>query len=234
MKEYPIIFSAPMVRAILEGRKTVTRRIVTVLWRGSRRALPYEPYFVEEDGNLLVDCSEVADSHGNGDYREFSTCMPSPYGRAGDRLWVREKWSAIHVSVDPETGKGDDLWAAKTIPASTEDGWWTPVYAASDNDASMCTELRGFQWHPSIHMPRWASRITLEVVSVRIERLQAITREDAIAEGCGLGVMPLDYANGGKTAREVFAELWDQINVKRATWASNPCCWVISFRRVAT
>ena len=147
-KERPIIFSGPMIRAILEGRKTQTRRIV-------------KP-------NCLSKLS--------------------PYGRTGDRLWVRETWGH-----NPE-GPGY-------------------VYR-SDGDFDM--KFHGDRWRPSIHMPRWASRITLEVTGVRVERLQDINEEDALAEG----------------VEHAFRSLWESINGP-GSWDANPWVWVVEFRRVS-
>ncbi len=179
MKERPILFSGEMVRAILEGRKTQTRRLAKV----------------NADG-----------------YPCDSLCPYCP----GDRLWVRETWSC---------GKVFDRTPPGQIPTVERD---IPVwYAAEDGEESI---NRG-RWRHSIHMPRWASRITLEVTGVRVERLQDISEADACAEGimrasgvCGQTVRP--------GPRDHFADLWDRINNDRASWASNPWVWVVEFRRV--
>jgi len=229
MKERPILFSAPMVRAILDGTKTQTRRVVTVPWRKSTRALPYEPWFVEEDGKLLADCSEAADSHGNGDYREFSSCMPCPYGVPGDRLWVRETWNLGRPLRNAEGIIDDEqIWSAP-IPKQDPRGKrlfddWCLGYAADGCEGKM---------RPSIYMPRWASRITLEVTDVRVQRLQDITEEDARAEG----VAPAAFCKAGRPNEhehvESFEWLWNSINGKRAgcAWDANPWVWAITFRR---
>lgn len=218
MTERPIIFSGDSVRAIIAGAKTQTRRLVTVPWRGSQRALPYEPWYVSEDGRLLVDCSEADDSHGNGDYREFTTCQRHPYGRAGDRLWVRETWS----------------WDAEY------EGPGCVSYRARDD------ERQGQRWRSPIHMPRWASRLLLTVTEVRVERLQSITEEDAEAEGVA-PYKQADLTNVREVAaffgsgpaphlsyRAGFANAWDSLNGKRAPWAENPWVWVVTFRRETT
>jgi hypothetical protein len=159
-----------------------------------------------------------------------------PYGRPGDRLWVRETWQAIHVSVDPETGIGDDYWACESIPENTCNGYWVPVYAASDKRAAEPASERGFPWRPSIHMPRWASRLTLEVTEVRVQRLHEISAGDVQAEG----VAPDEPCDHTRRAcedigcigpyRAAFAELWDLINGRRADWESNPWVWAITFK----
>lgn len=200
MKERPILFSAPMVRAILAGQKTQTRRILTVPWKGSTRALPYEPYWVDNDGRL-----EWCDEYG--DYHDFEETILSPYGAPGDRLWVRETI----------------FWVSGGLSVYGADG------AATKADA--------WPWQrkclPSIHCPRGLSRITLEVTGVRVERLQAISEEDAKAEGVAAtrsGGHPA--GDDTETAREVFQHLWDRINGKSAAWASNPWVWVVEFRRL--
>lgn len=187
-----------MVRAILAGAKTQTRRVI-----GQLITCGDAEWFVESKAGL----------------------WRCPFGVPGDRLFVRETWQAIHVFVDPETGCGDGLEYSTTIPTSDRDGWWTPVYAATDPQASEHRDDRGFPWRPAIHMPRWASRITLEVTGVRVERLQEITCRDAAAEG-----MPSGDPLPPLTA---FRLLWDTINGKAGRrWADNPWCWCVSFRRV--
>lgn len=173
MKERPILFSGPMVRAILEGRKTQTRRVVKP-----------QPAHIAGIGTVL-----------NIDTITGKAC---PYGKPGDRLWVRETWDGVRL-----------------------DGGGALVSYRADGDKPVTDDGR---WHPSIHMPRWASRITLEVVSVRVERLQEISEEDAMAEGVALAE---NYR--GPVAH--FASLWEQIN-GLGSWNANPWVWVVEFRRV--
>lgn len=201
----PIPFSTPMIRAILSGRKAMTRRLVTVPWIGHVRSLPYEPWYVEEDGRLLVDCSDAHDSCGNGDYREYASCMPCPYGAPGDQLWIRETWAEY-------PSDGDYIYRATT-------------------ESELAERLT---WRPSVHMSRRMSRITLDVTTVRVERLQDITEEDAIAEGVELYHRASEEGEPGCTvpARYRFRALWDSINGKRAPWGSNPWVWVVGFKRV--
>ena len=210
MKEHPILFSGPLVRAILSGEKTQTRRLV----RG--RALE----MIERDSHELLPC---------------------PYGYEKDRLWVRETWGydqdGPHTSLVLFRADRDDL---------------------------------GIRWRPSIHMPRWASRISLEVTEVRVQRIQDITEEHARAEG-----LPRNWTDGepgwnpnehgyltpagcyadesgddspecwvwwkGRreigvvyTAREALQLWWDHINGERAggSWEANPWVWAVSFKRV--
>jgi hypothetical protein len=193
-----------MVRAILDGRKTQTRRIIKP-----------QPRFAEElSGFVGVRC---------------------PYGVPGGLLWVRETWAidqcGRRVSLKPEA------WP---------DGF--PVqrlrYPATDEAPATTEKGEPYWWNsrPSIHMPRWASRLTLRVTDVRVERLQEITEEDAGAEG--VVVHPnttwrtFEEAERGEpmrpyAARDAFAGLWGSINGKRAPWESNPWTWVVSFERVS-
>ena len=195
MKEKPIIFSGPMVRAILDGRKTQTRRVV--------KPQPHET--VGGLGSMIA-------------WRDFRWCrggsIPDvaaecPYGQPGDRLWVRETWA--------DTSK-----ESRRCPVSYR-ATWPP-----DDE-----ECRGFAWKPSIFMPRWASRLTLEVTGVRVERVQDITEEDALAEGVAVDI-GLPYCDPETpSARMMFKDLWNSINSRRSFgWDMNPFVWVVSFRRV--
>ncbi len=209
MTERPILFSGPMVRAILDGRKAVTRRVVTVPWKGPRRAFPYAPYWVDDDGRLLF-CDEY------GDYHPVESCLSR--WSVGDRLWVRETF-ALSIrdpdSVVERDARDPSHWDGPVYREGYDGGEWTHY---EDGARTMVSP----PWRPSIHMPRWASRITLEVTSVRVERLHAIDEQDAIREGVE------DAGN----ARHAFRTLWDKINGKRASWATNPWVWRIEFRRV--
>lgn len=168
MKERPILFSGPMVKAILEGRKTQTRRVV------------------KNPGPL-------------------STTL-SPYGVPGDRLWVRETW-----------GHEADGNACDDIRCGNPDHIW---YRASEKDPSIFP--KDF-WRPSIHMPRWASRLTLEVTAVRVQRLNELDKWDAKAEG-------IDPTYPNPIAS--FSALWDSINGKKHPWSSNPVVRVVEFRKI--
>lgn len=222
MRERPILFSGEMVRAILAGKKTQTRRLVNPQ---PVRTLPntkavgrldlHRPSgWKWRDRVFAVEWSDFAES-----IKRYC-----PYGVAGDRLWVRECWRPEELT-DGTDGIGfraDNSFAPIANTAEAAERW----VAAAKNDHSI-------RWRPSIHMPRWASRINLDVTGVRLERLQDITTEDIAAEG-----MPIDYSVVElpyvleHEQREAFRELWDGLNAKRCSWESNPFVWAVSFRRV--
>jgi hypothetical protein len=216
MRELPILFSAPMVRAILEGRKTVTRRMVKFNIAG--RIGPLSNQWHVEDPGATAVC---------------------PYGQPGDRLWVRESFWKNEDGFKPTL-----LLGAKATQQVE--------YDASLNDLDR-EELRQFQYKrkPSIHMPRWASRITLEVTGMRVERLQDITSDQILAEGVQIPTTPaggalidistkhgpayfLPALNGNSTddlLRAHWAALWVAIN-GIDSWNTNPWVWVVEFKRI--
>jgi hypothetical protein len=207
VKERPILFSGPMVLALLDGRKTQTRRLV-----GARGFHAFEGD-EDNDGWPLAPVERTG----------CLARLPATYGAPGDRLWVRETWydNAPSMTLQERTREPDGSirgveYRATHDCASFEDG--CPCNPDGDGKRS--------EWRPSIFMPRWASRLTLEVTSVRVEPLQSISERDACAEGMG---SPL--TRDCKTPK--FAALWDAINGERAPWASNPWVWVIEFRRLA-
>jgi len=187
MKQRPIIFSAPMVRAILDGRKTQTRRILKSSPHSqAERAQHFEGTrwdWLRYDGLRLATFN-------------------CPYSQPGDLLWVRETWARYNIDQDSH-----DMAYRATPPAD-----WP-----SDGN-----------WRPSIFMPRWASRITLEVTAVRIERLQDISEKDSWAEGCDGWD---DDVTGGCSGYGEFAQLWSEIHGP-GSWDANPWVWVIEFKRV--
>lgn len=202
MTSRPILFSGEMVRAILDGKKTVTRRLVTVP-RGARRALPYGPYWVDEDGELFA-----ADEYG--DYHEASLVL-RPYGVPGDTLWVRETHA---FRVYQHSATDDALRTLIEYRATPGDEYSCLVVPPPDWRPPASTQ----HWRPSIFMPQWASRITLRVTGHRVERLHCIDEDDARREGV--------------ESRADFAALWDKINGKRAPWADNPWVHRVEFEVV--
>lgn len=229
MIERPILFSAEMVRAILARQKTQTRRVVRC--SGARDATAWR----FADG-LWYPC---ADQLSRGILDPVGPGIRCPYGDPGDRLWVKETWACLGDQLTEEIGKPRVYRADADLVRDDSDdrvGWWL-------GDTFIECTARPFRWRPSLHMPRWASRITLEIVESRIERVQDITDEDAVAEGtpcrtCGRTIDGRSEADcecfhTTRNARAHFIELWDSINGKRpgCSWADNPWVWVISFRR---
>lgn len=219
IKERPILFSGPMVRAILDGRKTQTRRIVKI-----------PPVMVDPDP--MQTTVGWLDQHECGpgwycwmsDYsEEGAIVLPCPYGAVGDRLWVRETWNAM----DFTRGSGK-MWNEMSKEERLSARWY-PVYKV-DEDPEESGNYGG-PYVPSIFMPRWASRILLEIESVRVERLQEIRTADIIAEG----VQPDErYLGGANRYRHAWIDLWDKINAGRgAGWDTNPYVWVVSFKVVS-
>jgi len=222
MKEHPILFSAPMVREILAGRKTVTRRIIRqMLCEGhggpDRAALRA---FDQSTGVATF-----------GDAIPDDPCpvqVKCPYGVPGDRLWVRE----THCRDDSTVYfyRADEDAPECACPCDLSTGGY-PEHCRYHPGCEGCYPS-AIRWTPSIHMPRWASRITLEITDVRVERLQEITEEDCIAEGTGLAKIQdaRDPCRGPLI--DGFANAWDRINGKRAPWAINPWVWVVAFRQL--
>ena len=215
MKERSVRFTDTEVRAILEGRKTQTRRVV----KTSHKSNSDYPTFDVRNGKPVA----LQYDH-NGLKAEWD--LQCPHGTVGDRLWVREAWFDNGASWEGCTEK---------TPARC-------LYRADGEFHEQCPEdYMGAKWRPSIHMPRWASRITLEITGVRVERLQEITPKDAIAEGfmptreSGLGTSEhfrkAAELVGGPYPRGLFAMTWNQINGPES-WSANPWVWVIEFRRV--
>lgn len=236
MKEQPILFSGPMVRAILEGRKTVTRRIMKP-----------QPVEVTGSGRRVYRDADFKKSwewiSGTGEGVGYSDC---PYGKPGDRLWVRETFYAYGA------------WRRRYSEKKRRNEWYFDDltieygedYRYSENAPDyMNGRLLGVpNWHkrPSIHMPRSASRILLEITDIRVERLQDISEADAKAEGVENQLWYdkhadkylqyfWNYAGAGyqsfPTARQSFTSLWESINGPES-WDENPWVWVITFKRI--
>ena len=235
MKEHPILFSPPMVNAILEGRKTQTRRVVKDI----------EPDTKWRIGQM----GEIVCKHPNRgkfgvfihiDDDTFPQCdlIPCPFGKPSDRLWVRETWADVNTPDGPAIcyrADGNYMhWRDFSKTFGPDYGIGPSMdYTAYPGDYCMWWEdlLNGapdHRWRPSIFMPRWASRITLEITGIRVERLQDITEDDALAEGVNGDEGPYDQ----QTPKMCFESLWDSINGKRFPWSSNPFVWVVEFKMV--
>jgi len=231
MRERPILFKGDMVRAILDGRKTQTRRLL---------GLPEDWSVIDPDINQPVLGMITSKHPKQGKFGVFITkesngfrerdIVVCPYGKPGDRIWVRENYrpyvdengvSTIQYQADlsqieiENTEEAANRWMDLRRP---EEQW---------------PEMREPKWRPSIHMPRLASRITLEIVSVRVERLQDISEEDAKAEGV---VGEQEAAAAGlewyDKPRRAFLFLWQSINGPES-WDANPWVWVVEFKRVS-
>ena len=212
MKERPILFKAEMVRAILDGSKTQTRRVM-------------KP---QPDDDAIIAVGEIGTSRGAAFVRypmegSITRRVPCPYGQPGDRLWVRETCRAEELE-DGNDGVrylADNAWRVIEDTPDAAMSWVAlNFYGADHRKVSRGNVV------PSIHMPRWASRITLEIVGVRVERLHDISEEDAIAEGVGgnITIAPC-------FAIERYRHLWESINGK-GSWDANPWVWVVEFKRI--
>ena len=201
MKERPILFSAPMVRAILDGSKTQTRRVV------------------KQDREGLLDCEPTPA------WDAFWQCVACPYGKPGDRLWCRETFAIV-----PRTAYARSEGVQQML--RPDDDHDAAIYRAGWDRSN-----GGFRWRPSIHMPRWASRILLEIVSVRVERLQDISEDDARAEGIAYSERFEGYCTGeaehfnSHDPRQSYFSLWEAINGAGSV-AANPWVWVVEFKRI--
>jgi hypothetical protein len=237
MRELPVLFSGPMVRAILDGRKTQTRRILKPQPSEDVDRLIgpelYEPMAYDAFGGCYP---------GNEIYGVYDDFPGGNYGvkcpwRPGDKLWVRETWtSACPYPINQcPPGKPKQISFVCDVCEHNK-----PYYFRADMGEIM---MESNKWKLSIFMPRAASRIMLEVTDVRVEQLQDITEEGAIAEGCS-GV-PCDHPLGRWACEDCynsgwleppqveFMQLWDSINAKKGYgWDANPWVWVIVFRRV--
>ena len=228
MKECPVLFSGAMVRTILNDEKTQTRRVVKGIFSADTVYFKSPLFAVGPKGPCTIYLPYDADGRLTGQGIEC------PYGVPGDRLWVRESgyvWkdhtpsSALFFHYAASPGMAMD---------NRPDVREKPTYIRTGLDLD-ANHLRtaGFKSVPSIHMPRWASRLMLEVVSMRVERLNEISEAGAIAEGVK-PFIPVPGDGEPETAKQAFERLWDSINGERAgcAWADAPWVWVVDFRRV--
>ncbi|HDS8574814.1 TPA: hypothetical protein QH731_000013 [Klebsiella variicola] len=209
ISERGMIFNGEMVRAILDGRKTQTRRIMA----------PQPADDIERcifpNPEAIGWKSSLRHKHGS------TTAHFCHYGEPGDRIWVRETFQGPLFDYDLM-----DIYCKDPTPFEKPefcvykaDGVPAPEFYDADDELHCC-------WRPSIHMPRWASRILLEITNVRVERLKSISDSDAIREGCSTANM-----KSGDCVADVFARLWQSI-YGQESWNANPWVWVISFERI--
>ena len=228
MKERPILFSGPMVRAILDGRKTQTRRIM-------KPQPTYDGFWWSHKG------------YSCGGEKQFRDGLPlfagCPYGAVGDRLWVREKWGPCDANYKQHIATA----TYACFPDGSQKFKLGTYFQYNNNPDDIASKWpTGWKWRPSIHMPRWASRITLEITGVRVERLNEISESDAIAEGIESKPQPygkeLDWKYYGWLEKlnqwstcpiRSYESLWNSINGPES-WAANPWVWAVEFKRIKT
>lgn len=219
-KERPILFSAPMVRAILEGRKTQTRRVVKPQPPVGHQFIGFTVHSTHREDEEKAVWGDGTPPHIVDAHR-----VRCPYGVPGDRLWVRENGWERPERTPKMMREGADTWDRYYFDA---DG----ISAQEEDDF----RAWGFKRRPSIHMPRWASRILLEVTGVRVERLQEISQADAISEGAPPSHPSIDTVSQdfgyADFSRSWFGQLYEQRNGP-GSWTANPWVWVVEFRRIA-
>ncbi|WP_213239605.1 morphogenetic protein [Citrobacter braakii] len=211
MTERPMIFNSEMVRAILDGRKTQTRRPIK---------------FPFKDRNLGCELSgnELAGELSSGNY------LNSPFGKPSDRIWVRETFQGPLFDFDQMDAycKDSAPFEKAQFCVYKADGKPAPEFFDADDNLHCC-------WRPSIHMPRWASRILLEIIDIRVERLNAIRQADAIAEGAPPSHPSIDCVSREygfpDFSRSWFGQTWQHIYGEES-WQANPWVWVVEFKRV--
>lgn len=230
----PIIMGAESVRAILDGRKTMTRRVVNPKYKQDE--FGFNVCTNKETGEQWV---EKADEDG-GDFEDGTRIVLCPYGKVGDRLWVREEWKPGAWSND-----GRVAIDYRASPELTHTPWicmedqadnYIPRWLNEISEIGLIPNQDGryewepgkspFKWKRAMYMPRFASRIILEITDIRVERVQDITEEDALKEGFhnyGTDVDTLD----------AFCEVWQKLNAKRGyPWESNPLVWCLEFKKI--
>ncbi|EDX0900972.1 hypothetical protein AB5G42_005076 [Salmonella enterica subsp. enterica serovar Teko] len=221
MKERGMIFNAEMVQAILDGRKTQTRRVLATY----QDAVKFCPEWDVNGKQIFIVLGEKDHTGMN----PVITAIPCPFGQPGDRIWVRETFRVHSRATDVAT---------LVYRASVRNSWTEQTHRVP---VAVCNKpATPEKWTPSIHMPRWASRITLEITDVRVERLHSISERDALREG--LFQLPASgryclqpgmqyFGMASHSAKEVYSWLWASIYGEES-WAANPWVWVIEFKRV--
>ncbi|AJA97810.1 TPA: morphogenetic protein [Klebsiella quasipneumoniae] len=206
--ECGMIFNAEMVRALLSGRKTQTRRIIKPQPEATLSGSLSGKWLSRPlNGLLLPKIEDIA--------------IHCPFGVVGDRIWVRETFQGPLFNYDLMDSycKDPTPFEKPEFCVYKADGVPAPEFYDADDELHCC-------WRPSIHMPRWACRILLEITNVRVERLKSISDGDAIREGCSTADMM-----SGDCVADVFARLWVSI-YGSDSWNANPWVWVIEFKRV--
>jgi hypothetical protein len=243
MKERPILFSAPMVKALLEGRKTQTRRVVK--WKGADglnldfsglQASDIGPYWALQSRGMLSCWTERAHAY-------------CPYGYPSDRLWVKEDFTFINADRERDLICIAYNADGESLPTRVDRIVTPEQFADFMGDERVKIDPFKRRRYPSMFMNRWASRITLEVTEVRVQRLQEISEEDCLAEGIesmGGGYRSCEIIHTGRykgephphsvvpnrTAKISYKELWESIN-GLGSWATNPWAWAITFKVAA-
>lgn len=211
MADRPILFSGPMVRAQLEGRKTQTRRAMRV-----QPLPPVARWVLSDHWWVPKGVSDVVQ-------QQFVTTWPNavrcPYGRPGDLLWVRESWQAFF---DDEVAAGRQRGPRHTLGIPAQPNRKSFVFYGADGEL-ISPEFGVARWRPPIHMPRAFSRLTLRITDVRVERLTAISDDDIWAEG-----VQVPPPCSGPIVRSAFAVLWDSIN-GAGSFDANPWVWALTF-----
>jgi hypothetical protein len=217
IKERPILFSSEMVRAILDGRKTETRRVMRVQpsskvdWKKFGFSCVTLPGHIEGRGRYPTNHLDPGESSWGTEFFKI------PYGVKGDRLYVRETFQ-----FDEHFNELGLSYYPSWIPGI--------IYKA---DAELWEDWDQTRWKPSIHMPKKYSRIKIEIKGIGVERVQDIDSVGCIAEGCPLHISDCPHGNNCDTIFECFKKTWDSINKKRGFgWEKNPFVWVIKFKRI--
>jgi len=225
MTDRPIIMTGESVRAILQGTKTQTRRVMKpqashdARWcaPGTLDGDTIDAYFLHPDSWTAWESYAVGDYGGPPYETTIDLAIRCPYGVAGDKLYVKETWAhdCPHCD-DPQCGNSDHIW-----------------YRASEAPIVAESFAGSARWRSSMFMPRWASRLTLEIVKVKVERLQDISDGDAIAEGVPDFSSPKLSPYMAMGVRAWYSDLWDSLNAKRGyPWAASPWIWAIEFKKV--
>lgn len=238
VNEHPILMNGAMVRAVLDGSKMQTRRIAKLqrlagsYFVGGAAGVEFDGFRIPRDGGPAPARFSAEAVGGGACISEEIHC---PYGKPGDRLWVRETFGYVSPDEHQRPPSECSIEYRADLPADCTDrpGSWPVEECAGDPERP--------RWRPSIHMPRAASRILLEIVSVRVERLQDISDADIVAEGIDMEALAESQdrydvvckgsgASGRATERSAWRDLWESTG---GDWEANPWCWAITFKRVA-